>query len=214
MAYRSLPSITSRALLDLGTIRTIDYRRAEVIFSAGDASDSVMYIQRGGVKVSVVSGSGREAVLAVLGPGDFLGEGCLAGQLARVGSASAMTPATIDVVAKDVMLRLLRSRPVSDRLLSHVLVRSMSLHEDLIAQLFSSTETRLARTLLLLARYGTRDRPRRVLGSVSEDALARIVGTTRPRISALMNKFERAGFIENNGTLAVNPSLLSVVLHD
>jgi CRP-like cAMP-binding protein len=214
MASRSFPRVTGRALLDLRAIPTVEFRRAEVVFSPGDACDSVMYIRKGGVKLSKMSKSGREAVVAVLGPGDFLGEGCLAGQSTRIQSATAMTPSTIAVVAKDEMIRLLRQRPVFDRLLSHVLIRHSTMEQDLVDQLLESPEKRLAQTLLRLARYGTRDTPQRVLHGVSEERLAVTVGTTRALISALMEKFQRAGFIEYNGRLIINRSLLNVVLRD
>lgn len=207
------PSVTPRALLDL-EIPAVAYQRSEVIFSPGDASDSVMYIQSGGVKLSTVSKSGREAVVALLGPGDFFGEACLTDQRVRMRNATAITPSKILVLTKDQMIRLLRRRPVSDRFLGHVLARHISLEQDLIDQFFSSVEKRLARTLLRLARYGKHDEPQRVLRRMSEQTLARMVGTTRERISALMARFERAGFIEYKGGLAINRSLLSVVLHD
>lgn len=214
MASKSLPGLTRRTLLDLRTIPTVEYQRAEVIFSPGDACGSVMYIQRGGVTLSALSKSGRGAVVAVLGPGDFFGEGCLAGEPVRMRSAIALTRSTIFVIAKDEMIRLLGQRPVSDRLLSHVLVRHAVMEQDLIDQLSTSIEKRLARTLLQLARYGTRHTPQRILRSVSEETLADMVGTTRLGISALMVKFRRAGFIAYNRGLVINKSLLNVVLND
>jgi CRP/FNR family transcriptional regulator, cyclic AMP receptor protein len=192
----------------------VEYRRGELVFSPGDACESVMYIHRGGVKVSVVSPSGREAVVGVLGPGDFLGEGCLAGEATHMQRATTMTRSTIVVVAKDDMIRLLRRRPVSHRLLSHVLVRHIAMEQAIIDQFCSSTEKRLARTLLLLAHYGTGEMPPRIVGSVSEETLAGTVGTTCARVSALMREFRRKGFIEYKRGLLINGSLLSVVLDE
>ena len=214
MVSRSVPRFTRRGQLDLGAIPTVDYLPGELVFSPDDVGDSVMYIHRGEVKVSVLSTSGREAVVAVLGPGDFLGEGCLAGEATRKRRATAMIPSTIGVVAKGEMIRLLRRRPVCSRLLAHVLVRHSVMERALIDQFFSSTEKRLARTLLLLTRYGTGEAPQRVLRSVSEDTLAGTVGATPARISALMGKFRREGFIEYKRGLLVNRSLLRLVLED
>lgn len=214
MVSRSLPSLNRRGPLDLGAIPAVEYPRGELVFSPGDACESVMYIHRGGVQVSVVSSSGREAVVGVLGPGDFLGEGCLAGEATRMQRATTMTRSTIVVVAKDEMIRLLRQRPVSRRLLSHVLVRHIAMEQALIDQFSSSTEKRLARTLLLLARYGTHEMPPRVVRNVSAETLAGTVGTTRARISALMREFRRKGFIEYKRGLLINGSLLRVVLDE
>lgn len=214
MVSRSLPTFTRAPLLDLKPFPTVEFRRAEVIFSPGDACDSVMYIQCGGVKVSVASNSGREAVVAVLGPGDFLGEGCLAGEPTRMRSATAVTRSTVVVVAKKQMVRLLRQAPVSAGLLSHVLARHAAMEQALVDQLFSSTETRLARTLLLLARYGTHGTPQRVLRHVSRATLADMVGATPARISALISKFRRAGLIEYNRGIVVKRSLLRLMLRD
>jgi CRP-like cAMP-binding protein len=214
MASRSLPTFTHGTLLDLKPVPTVEFGRGEMIFSPGDACESVMYIQRGRVKLSMVSKSGREAVVAVLSPGDFLGEECLAGEPTRIRSAMAVRRSTIVVVAKDTMIRLLRRRPVCDRLLSHVLVRQTTMEQGLIDQLLSSTEKRLARTLLLLARYGTSDPPLRVVRGISEETLAAMVGTTRAQISVLLARFQRAGFIGRNGRLVIHKSLLTVMLHD
>jgi CRP/FNR family transcriptional regulator, cyclic AMP receptor protein len=212
---RHVSTFTAQSLLGVGTIPMVDYRRAEVIFSPGDPGDSVMYIQRGGVKLSVRSKTGREAVVAILGPGEFFGEGCLAGQADRTRSATAITPATILAIEKDSMIRLLRrKRALADRFISHMLARNIRVEEDLIDQLFSSSETRLAQALLLLARYGKQEKPRRVLRNVSHATLAAMAGTTRARVAVLMTKFEKSGFIENNGGLTINRSLLSVVLRD
>jgi CRP/FNR family transcriptional regulator, cyclic AMP receptor protein len=214
MRSRSLPRLTARTSLPLRTTPTVEYRRAEVIFSPGDPGDSVMYIQRGGVKLSVVSDVGREIEVAVLGPGDFLGEGCLAGEPTRMRKAAAIAPTTVHVLARQEMTRLLRQSRVSERLLTHVLLRYASLEQDLIDQLLSCPEKRLARALLLLARYGTSGRPQPVLRNVSPATLADMVGATPEEISDLLHKFRRAGFLQYNGRLVVNDSLLSVVLQD
>src|SRR5207244_8126302 len=201
-----------------GIAKTIvSYGRGDVIFAQGDPCDHVLYIQTGGVKLSVLSKTGREAVVAMLGPGDFFGEGGLAGQAVRMGSASAITPSTILLIEKDRMVKLLRRQHgMSDRFIAHMLLRNIRIEEDLIDQLFNSSEKRLARTLLLLARYGGRDRPARVVPKISQETLAEMVGTTRSRVNFFLNKFKRLGFIEYNGDipLKINSSLLSVVLHD
>ncbi|HEX7485558.1 MAG TPA: Crp/Fnr family transcriptional regulator [Vicinamibacterales bacterium] len=199
--------------------KILEYGRSDVIFSQGDPCQGVMYIQKGGVKVSVVSNAGREAVVALLGPGEFFGEGCLAGQPIRIESATAITPTTVLVVDKDQMVSLLHEQhALSDRFISHMLSRNVRIEEDLIDQLFNSSEKRLARTLLLLARYGTQDKPRRVVPTISQETLSAMVGTTRSRINFFMNKFKRLGFIAYSGDLSagvkINNSLLSVVLHD
>ena len=176
-----------------------------------------MYIQSGGVKLSVLSKAGREAVVAMLGPGDFFGEGCLAGQRFRMGSATAITPSSILLVSKKNMVRVLhRQHAMSDRFISHMLSRNIRIEEDLIDQLFNSSEKRLARTLLLLARYGKQDKPVRVVPRISQETLAQPIGTTRSRVNFFLNKYKRLGFIEydDKRPLKVNSSLLSVVLHD
>ena len=174
-----------------------------------------MYIQTGGIKLSVLSKTGREAVVGMLGPGDFFGEGCLAGQPVRMGSATAITPSVILLVAKERMVRLLhRQHEMSDRFIAHMLARNIRIEEDLVDQLFNSSEKRLARALLLLARYGKQDKPVRVVPKISQETLAEMVGTTRSRVNFFMNKFRKLGFIEYNGGLKVNSSLLTVVLHD
>ena len=195
----------------------VQYGRGESIFTQGEICRDVLYIQRGGVKLSVVSKAGREAVVAMLGPGDFFGEGCLAGQLVRMGSATAITPSVILLVGKDKMARLLRKqRGMSDRFIAHMLSRNIRIEEDLIDQLFNSSEKQLARTLLLLARYGKLEKPVRVVPKISQQALAEMIGSTHSRVKFFLNKFKRLGFIEYNGEipLKINASLLSVVLHD
>jgi CRP-like cAMP-binding protein len=213
------PRFDAQAFLDAvgGARSSTQYGRAEVIFAQGDVSKDVMYIQAGGVKLSVLSKNGKEAVVAMLGPGDFFGEGCLAGQRVRMGSATAITPSIILLVPKARMLRLLHEEhSMSDRFIAHMLTRNIRIEEDLIDQLFNSSEKRLARTLLLLARYGKHDRPVRAVPKVSQETLASIVGTTRSRVNFFLNKFKRLGFIEYDGNvpLKINNSLLSVVLHD
>jgi CRP-like cAMP-binding protein len=176
-----------------------------------------MYIRAGAVKLSVLSKSGKEAVIAMLGPGDFFGEGCLAGQPVRMGSATAITPSAILLVGKDRMARLLhKHHAMSDRFITHMLSRNIRIEEDLIDQLFNSSEKRLARTLLLLARYGKQERPIGMMPKISQETLAEMIGTTRSRVNFFLNKFKRLGFIEYNGKLplTINSSLLSVVLHD
>ena len=218
-ATRPAPAFNAQSFLDsAGVSRTIErFARGDSVFTQGDACEHVMYIQAGGVKLSVLSKTGREAVVAMLGPGDFFGEGCLAGQPFRMGSATAITRSTILLVAKAKMVRLLRRQhAMSDRFIAHMLARNIRIEEDLIDQLFNSSERRLARTLLLLARYGKQDRPSRVVPRISQGTLAEMVGTTRSRVNFFLNKFKKLGFIEYEGEhpLKVNSSLLSVVLHE
>jgi len=195
--------------------KLIEYRRGESIYSQGDSAETVMYVQKGGVKLSVVNGSGKEAIVAMFGPGDFFGEGCMAGQTLRMGTTSALTPSTLLVIQKNELLRVLHSQhELSDHFISYMLAHNIRVEEDLIDQLFNSSEKRLARTLLLLARYGKQDQPVRTLPKVSQETLARMVGTTRSRVNFFMNKFRRLRFIEYNGRITVNKSLLTVVLHE
>jgi len=203
-------------LESVGASRKVaEFRRRQTIFSQGDAADSVLYVQRGGVKFTVVNESGKEAVIAIFGPGDFFGEGGMAGQTLRIGTATAIVPATVLVIEKDEMIRVLHAEhELSDRFITHMLARNIRVEADLVDQLFNSTEKRLARTLLLLARYGKEGQPERVLQKVSQETLAEIVGTTRTRVNLFMNKFRKLGFIEYNGEIKINKSLLSVVLHE
>jgi CRP/FNR family transcriptional regulator, cyclic AMP receptor protein len=195
--------------------KVVEFSRKETIFSQGDPGRHVIYIQKGGVRLSVVNESGKQAVVAVLGPGDFFGEGCLAGQPLRIGTATAITPTTALVIEKSEMIRVLHAEhEFSDRFISFMLARNIRIEEDLVDQLFNSSEKRLARTLLLLARYGKEDKPQRVLPRISQEMLAEMVGTTRSRVNFFMNKFKKLGFIKYNGGLQINNSLLSVVLHD
>jgi CRP/FNR family cyclic AMP-dependent transcriptional regulator len=195
--------------------KVVQYRRNESIYSQGDAADTVMYIQKGGVRFSVVNGSGREAVVAMFGPSDFFGEGCMAGQPLRMGTTTAITPTTLLVMQKKELLRVLHAEhELSDRFITYMLARNIRVEEDLIDQLFNSSEKRLARTLLLLARYGKQEQPDRILPKVSQETLASMIGTTRSRVNFFMNKFRKLGFIEYNGKIKVNKSLLTVVLHE
>ena len=207
----------AQAFLDSAGIarKIVEYRRAEVIFTQGDPCEHVLYIQSGGVKLSVLSSAGREAVVAMLGPGEFFGEGCLAGQSVRVGSATATTDSAVLLVDKDQMVGLLHEQhELSDRFIAHMLARNIRIEEDLVDQLFNSSEKRLARTLLLLARYGKHDTPVRAVPTISQETLAEMVGTTRSRVNFFMKKFQRLGFIDYTNGLKVNHSLLTVVLHD
>ena len=175
----------------------------------------MLYVQAGGVKLSVVSKGGREAVVAMLGVGEFFGEGCLAGQSFRMGTATANVASTVLLVDKEEMVDLLhKQRGLSDRFITHMLARNIRIEEDLIDQLFNSSEKRLARTLLLLARYGKHDKPVREVPDISQSTLAEIIGTTRSRVNFFMKKFQRLGFIDYTDGLKVNNSLLTVVLHD
>jgi CRP-like cAMP-binding protein len=195
--------------------KVAEFAKKETIFSQGDPGTTVLYIQKGGVRLSVVNEAGKEAVVAVLGPGDFFGEGCLAGQPLRIGTATAITATTALVIEKKEMSRVLHSEhEFSDRFISFMLTRNIRIEEDLVDQLFNSSEKRLARTLLLLARYGKEDKPHGVLPNISQETLAEMVGTTRPRINFFMNKFRKLGLIKYTGGLQINDSLLSVVLHE
>jgi CRP-like cAMP-binding protein len=207
----------AQAFLDsTGIDRTVvKYARGKKIFSQGDPATDVCYIQDGSVRLSVLSKTGREAVIATVGPQEFFGEGCLAGQQVRMGSATAIVPSTILCIAKPEMIRVLHEQSdMADRFLAHVLSRNIRIEEDLVDQLFNSSEKRLARALLLLARYGKDDVPVRSIPRVSQEILAEMVGTTRSRVNFFMNKFRKLGFIEYNGGITINKSLLSVVLHD
>jgi CRP/FNR family cyclic AMP-dependent transcriptional regulator len=210
-------AFNAQAFLDsAGVARTVmEFQRKDTIFSQGDACKDVMYIQKGSVKLSVVSKTGKEAVVAMLRPGDFLGEGGLAGQPVRIATATAATPTTLLVIGLTEMMRVLHAEhALSDRFITYMLERNIRIEEDLIDQLFNSTEKRLARTLLLLARYGKKDKPQWVLPKVSQETLAEMIGSTRSRVNLFMNKFKKLGFINYDAGLQVNDSLLSVVLND
>jgi CRP/FNR family cyclic AMP-dependent transcriptional regulator len=211
------PAFDVQAFLDSEGVarKAVDYGSGQVIYSQGDLCQTVMYIRSGGVKLSVLSKTGREAVVAMLRPGDFFGEGCLAGQPVRMGSATTVMPSTILLVNKESMVNLLhKQHALSDRFIAHMLARNIRIEEDLVDQLFNSSEKRLARTLLLLARYGKHDKPERDVPPISQETLAEMVGTTRSRVNFFMKKFERLGFITYKDTLKVNNSLLTVILHD
>jgi CRP/FNR family transcriptional regulator, cyclic AMP receptor protein len=193
----------------------VEYRGHENIYAQGDQATKIFYIQRGGVKLTVVNEVGKEAVVALLGPGDFFGEGCLAGQLVCMATATAIIPTTLLVIGKNEMVRVLHAeRAFSDRFMAYMLSRNIRIEQDLIDQLFNSSEKRLARTLLLLARYGMQDQPQKVVAKISQETLAEMIGTTRSRVNFFMNKFKKLGFIHYNGGLYINASLLSVVLHE
>jgi CRP/FNR family transcriptional regulator, cyclic AMP receptor protein len=213
-----VPVFDAQAFLDSAGVarKVVEYRSSQNVFSQGDPTSSVLYIQKGGVKLTVVNEVGKEAVLAILGPGDFFGEGGMAGQSVRMGTATEITPTTLLVVEKSEMIRVLHTEHAfSDRFVSYMLSRNIRIEEDLIDQLFNSSEKRLARTILLLARYGKEDQPDGVLPKVSQETLAEMIGTTRSRVNFFMNKFRRLGFIQyNNGGLQVHKSFLSVVLHE
>jgi len=195
--------------------KVVKFQGKETVFAQGDPAKNVLYIQEGGVKLTVINESGKEAVVAILGPGDFLGEGCLAGQSICMATATAIAPTTVLVIEKSEMIRVLHGEhEFSDRFIAHMLARNIRVEENLIDQLFNSSEKRLARTLLLLARYGAPGLPQKVIPKVSQEMLAEMIGTTRSRVNFFMNKFRKLGFIQYNGEIHVNDSLLSVGLHD
>ena len=207
----------AQAFLDSAGVarKVVDYVAKATIFAQGNSSRHVMYIQKGSVKISVVNEVGKEAVVAMLGPGDFFGEGCLAGQKTCIATATAITPTVVLAIESDEMIRVLHTEHAfSDRFIKHMLSRNLRVEQDLIDQLFNSTEKRLARTLLLLARYGKKDQPEKLVAKISQETLAEMIGTTRSRVNLFMNKFKKLGFIHDNGGLHINSSLLSVVLHE
>jgi CRP-like cAMP-binding protein len=195
--------------------RVVRFANGAVVFAQGAPANSVFYVQDGGLKLSVLSSTGKEAVVAMLGPGDFCGEGGMAGQPLRMGTATAVVASAVLRIRKRDMLRMLHEHSeFSDRFIAHMLARNIRIEEDLVDQLFNSSEKRLARTLLLLARYGKEDTTPRTLPKLSQETLAEMVGTTRSRVNFFMNKFRKLGFIKYNGGLTVDGSLLSIVLHD
>ena len=215
-AAQPIPPFELRKFLDSAGIKRkiTKFARSTVVFAQGDPATDVFYVQHGSVKLSVLSRTGKEAVVAILGPGDCFGEGCLAGQPRRMATASVLSASTILCIEKPEMLEMLHNQPtLADRFLRHMLSRNIRIEEDLIDQLFNSSEKRLARALLLLARYGKEDQPLR-LPKLSQETLAEMVGTTRSRVNFFMNKFRELGFIEYNGDIKVNSSLLTVILHD
>ena len=214
-AKRRRPFDAETYLQSTGPARkVVKHRRGEEVFAQGDPATDVRYLQKGVIKISVLSRIGKEAVIAMLSPGDFFGEGALAGQTVRIETATALAPSSVLTIEKEAMVRLLHEEPLfADRFLSHMLARNMRIEADLVDQLFNSSEKRLARTLLLLARYGQAD-PQRTLPKISQETLAEMIGATRARVNFFMNKFRKLGLIEYNGSLKVNSSLLTVVLHD
>src|SRR6202166_430612 len=214
---RKNPVFNAQAFLDSAGLarRVVEHRRSEEIYSQGESIKDVLYIQKGGIKLSVVNEVGKEAVFAMLGPGDFFGEGGMAGQLVRMGTATAIAPTTLLVIEKKEMIRVLHTEHAfSDRFLAYMLSRNIRIEEDLVDQLFNSSEKRLARTLLLLGQYGKQDQPEKKLPKISQETLAEMIGTTRSRVNFFMNKFKKLGFIKYNGGLHIDASLLSVVLHE
>ena len=223
MPPKRLPAATTPPAFDVPSFlksarvssRTVRFSTGAVVFAQGAQANSVFFVQEGGVKLSVLSSADKEAVVAMLGPGDFLGEGCLAGQPSRMGTATAVMRTALLRIPQRDMVRMLHEHPTfSDRFLAHMLARNIRIEEDLVDQLFNSSEKRLARTLLLLARYGKEDTIQNVLPKLSQETLAEMVGTTRSRVNFFMNKFRKLGLIEYNGGLKVNSSLLSIVLHE
>ena len=213
----TLPAFDVEAFLKSAGVspRTVRFASGVVVYAQGAQANSVFYVHEGGVTLSVLSSAGKEAVVAMLGPGDFLGEGCLAGQPLRMGTAKAVGRTALLRISKRDMVKMLHQHSeFSDRFIAHMLTRNIRIEEDLVDQLFNSSEKRLARTLLLLARYGKEDPTPRVLPKLSQETLAEMVGTTRSRVNFFMNKFRKLGFIEYNGGLKINNSLLSVVLHE
>ena len=203
-------------LESVGVSRKVgDFRKSQTIFSQGDVADEVFYIQKGSVKFTVVNQVGKEAVVAIFGPEDFFGEAAISSEVIRIGTATAIVPTTVLIIGKDEMIRVLHAEHLlSDRFIIYMLARNSRVQADLVDQLFNSTEKRLARTLLLLASYGKEDQPEKVLQKVSQETLAEMIGTTRSRVNFFMNKFRKLGFVNYDGKITVNRSLLSVVLHD
>jgi len=213
---RARPFDAKAFLAAVGDGRTVtSYKKNSVVFAQGDVADSVFYIQRGKVKLAILSPRGKEAVIAMMSPGFFFGEGCLAGQPFRMATASAMTDCSIVQVEKRVMSRVLHDEPdFSEMFIAHLLTRNIRIEEDLIDQLFNSSEKRLARILLLLANFGKDGRQEEVIPHISQEILAEMIGTTRSRVSFFLTKFRKLGFIEYKDGMHVHTSLLSVILHD
>ena len=213
---RKAPFNVKRFLSQIGGGKTLlACRKKQILFSQGDGADSVFYIQTGRVKLTVVSQRGKEAVIALMDAGSFFGEGCLAGKLVRLTSATVVDESTIVRIDKQVMIQMLENEPTfSSMFLEHILARNLRIQEDLVDQLFNSSEKRLARVLLLLAHFGKEGKPEPVIAKVSQETLAEMIGTTRPRVNFFMNKFRKLGFLEYNGGLHVHSSLLNIVLHD
>jgi CRP/FNR family cyclic AMP-dependent transcriptional regulator len=217
MAIKRRPSFNPKSFLaKVGEGRSIGaYHKGQIVFSQGNLADAVFYIQKGKVKVAVVSEQGKEAVVAILGMNDFFGEGCLAGQALRIATVAAMTDSVIVRLEKAAILRVIHQEPAfSEMFIAHLLSRTIRVEADLVDQLFNSSEKRLARLLLLLANFGKEDKPEPLIAKISQETLAEMIGTTRSRVSFFMNKFRKLGFIAYNGHIEVHSSLLNVVLHD
>ncbi len=216
MKPKPLPFDVHTFLAKIGAGRTaISCRKSKKLFSQGDPADAIFYIQDGKVKLTVISKQGKEAVVGILGATDFFGEGCLAGQSVRMSSATAMSPCEVMRLEKEHTIRVLHDEPTfSELFLTHLLSRNIRLEEDLVDQLFNSSEKRLARVLLLLANYGKKAEPELVIPKISQETLAEIIGTTRSRVNHFMNKFRKLGLISYNGGLQVHSSLLNIILHD
>jgi CRP/FNR family cyclic AMP-dependent transcriptional regulator len=216
MKTKRTPFDPKSFLAKVGQGRTIAaYRKNQPIFSQGDPADALFYVQKGKVKLTVVSSHGKEAIVAILGPDDFFGEGCLAGQPRRMATASALSDCSIARIGKPAAITVIRKEPrFSELLMSYLLARNIRIEEDLVDQLFNSSEKRLARILLLLANFGKDDRPEQVIPKISQETLAEMVGTTRARVSFFMNKFRKLGFVSYDGGLEVHSALLNVILHD
>jgi len=216
LQHKTIPFDPKEFLAKANGGRTISaYESNQTLFSQGEPADSVYYVIHGKVKVTVVSEQGKEAVVAILGPDEFCGEGCLNGQTHRISTATSVMDCEIMRLEKQVMLRVLHDEPTfSEMFITHLLERTLRVEADLVDQLFNSSEKRLARALLLLANFGKEGKPETVIPKVSQETLAEMIGTTRSRVSHFMNKFRKLGFIEYNGTLKVHSSLLNVVLHD
>ena len=217
MATKPRLSFSPKSFLALvGEGRSIGmYGKDQIIFSQGDAADSVFYVQKGKVKVTVVSAQGKEAVVAILGTNEFFGEGCLAGQVQRIATVTAMTESVVVRLEKAAIVRAIHQQPAfAEMFIAHLLSRSIRVEADLVDQLFNSSEKRLARLLLLLANFGKEGKPEPVIAKISQETLAEMIGTTRSRVSFFMNKFRKLGFIHYNGGIEVHSSLLNIVLHD
>jgi CRP/FNR family cyclic AMP-dependent transcriptional regulator len=217
LAIELSPEFDTRSFLaQPGDGRSITkYRKNQVVFSQGDAADAVFYVQKGKLKVTVLSDRGKEAVAAILGPDEFFGEACIAGQVLRLVTVSAMTDAVVVRIEKPAMVRLVQEQPAFSQIfVTHILNRTIRVEADLIDQLFNSSERRLARLLLLLANYGSEGKPEPILAQISQETLAEMIGTTRSRVSFFMNRFRKLGFISYNGHIEVHKSLLNLVLHE
>jgi CRP-like cAMP-binding protein len=217
MAIKPRPSFTPKSFLaKVGEGRSIGkYRKEQIVFSQGDPADAVFYIQKGKVKITVVSEQGKEAVVAILGANDFFGEGCLAGQALRIATVATMTDSVIVRLEKAAIVRVIHQEPAfSEMFIAHLVGRGIRVEADLVDQLFNSSEKRLARLLLLLANFGKEGKPEPIIAKISQETLAEMIGTTRSRVSFFMNKFRKLGFIHYNGHIEVHSSLLNVVLHD